>query len=68
MTYYVNRSIFSLPPIDFKMENSYDEKLSQARGLASQLGMFAEENDIPKDLWDELENTIYSFYEISNDR
>ncbi len=50
------------------MENSYDEKLSQARGLASQLGMFAEENDIPKDLWDELENTIYSFYEISNDR
>ena len=32
--------------------NSYDSKLSQARGLASQLGMFAEENDIPKDLWD----------------
>ena len=32
--------------------NSYDFKLSQARGLASQLGMFAEENDIPKDLWD----------------
>ena len=31
--------------------NSYDSKLSQARGLASQLGMFAEENDIPKDLW-----------------
>ena len=48
--------------------DSYDSKLSQARGLASQLGMFAEENDIPKDLWDELENTIYSFYEISNDR
>jgi len=31
--------------------DSYDSKLSQARGLASQLGMFAEENDIPKDLW-----------------
>ena len=30
--------------------DSYDAKLSQARGLASQLGMFAEENDIPKDL------------------
>ena len=26
--------------------NSYDSKLSQARGLASQLGMFAEENDM----------------------
>ena len=36
------------------MNNSdaYDSKLSQARSLASQLGMFAEENDIPKDLWD----------------
>ena len=30
--------------------DSCDEKLSQARVLASQLGMFAEENDIPKDL------------------
>ena len=48
--------------------NSYDDKLSQARGLASQLGMFAEENDIPKDLWDSLERTIYEFYEISFDR
>ena len=47
---------------------SYDLKLSQARGLASQLGMFAEENDIPKDLWDTLETTIYNFYEVSNDR
>ena len=28
-------------------KDSYDSKLSQARGLASQLGMFAEENDIP---------------------
>ena len=44
--------------------DSYDSKLSQARGLASQLGMFAEENDIPKDLWDSLEATIYDFYEV----
>ena len=49
-------------------KTSYDSKLSQARGLASQLGMFAEENDIPKDLWDALETTIYNFYEVSNDR
>ena len=48
--------------------NSYESKLSQARGLASQLGMFAEENDIPKDLWDSLESTIYQFYEVSSDR
>ena len=45
---------------------SYDFKLSQARSLAGQLGMFAEENDIPKDLWDLLEATIYNFYEVSN--
>ena len=43
-------------------------KLSQARALASQLGMFAEENDIPKDLWDSLEATIYDFYQVPNDR
>ena len=48
--------------------DSYDSKLSQARGLASQLGMFAEENDIPKDLWDSLEATIYDFYEVNHDR
>ena len=30
--------------------------------------MFAEENDIPKDLWDSLETTIYNFYEVPNDR
>jgi len=48
--------------------DSYDSKLSQARGLASQLGMFAEENDIPKDLWDSLEATIYDFYKVSHDR
>ena len=48
--------------------DSHDFKLSQARGLASQLGMFAEENDIPKDLWDALEDTIYDFYHVSHDR
>ena len=48
--------------------DSYDSKLSQARGLASQLGMFAEENDIPKDLWDSLEATIYDFYQVSYER
>ena len=48
--------------------NSHNSKLSQARGLASQLGMFAEENDIPKDLWDSLEATIYDFYKVPHDR
>ncbi len=48
--------------------NSYNSNLLQARGLASQLGMFAEENDIPKDLWDSLETTIYEFYDVSSDR
>ena len=51
-----------------KKLDSYDFKLSQARGLARQLGMFAEENDIPKDLWDTLEASIYDFYQVSNDR
>ena len=46
--------------------DSQDSRLTQARSLASQLGMFAEENDIPKDLWDLLETTIYDFYEVSN--
>ena len=52
------------------MNNSdaYDSKLLQARSLASQLGMFAEENDIPKDLWDSLEAQIYDFYQVSPDR
>ena len=45
-----------------------DSKLAQARSLASQLGMFAEENDIPKDLWDSLEATIYDFYQVPYDR
>jgi len=48
--------------------DSYDSKLSKARGLASQLGMFAEENGIPRDLWDLLETTIYDFYQVSHDR
>ena len=48
--------------------DSYDLKLSQARALASQLGMFAEENDIPRDLWDSLEAKIYDFYQVSPDR
>ena len=49
-------------------KDSNEVNLSQARGLASQLGMFAEENDIPKDLWDSLETTIYDFYEVSKER
>ena len=48
--------------------DSHDSKLSQARGLASQLGMFAEENDIPKELWDSLEAKIYDFYQVSLER
>jgi len=68
LTYLVNR--FNLLSLKLKMNksDSYDSKLSQARGLASQLGMFAEENDIPKDLWDSLEATIYDFYQVSHDR
>ena len=46
----------------------YDSRISMARGLSSQLGMFAEENDIPKDLWDLLETTIYDFYQVSRDK
>ena len=44
--------------------NSQNTNLIQARALAGQLGMFAEENDIPKDLWDSLEAEIYKFYEV----
>ena len=51
-----------------EQSSSREYKLSQARGLASQLGMFAEENDIPKDLWDALEAKIYEFYELPNDK
>tara|TARA_B100000073_G_C23707771_1_gene562977 strand:- start:560 stop:718 length:159 start_codon:yes stop_codon:yes gene_type:complete len=43
---------------------SKDQKINQARTLSSQLGMFAEENDIPKDLWDSLEEQIYKFYDV----
>ena len=69
MTYLVNRFIFyKVQNLKMNKSDSYDSKLSQARGLASQLGMFAEENDIPKDLWDSLEATIYDFYEVSHDR
>ncbi len=48
--------------------DSHDSKLTQARALASQLGMFAEEKDIPKDLWDSLEATIYDFYKVTYDK
>ena len=54
--------------LNMDKKNSYDFKLAQARVLASQLGMFAEENDIPKDLWDSLERTIFNFYEVSIDK
>ena len=45
-------------------ENSYDSRLSQARSLSGQLGLFAEENEIPKDLWDRLELEIYNYYDV----
>ncbi len=45
-------------------QNSYDSRLTQARALAGQLGMFAEENEIPKNLWDALEAEIYKFYDV----
>ena len=69
MTYQVNGFIFYKALIStMDMSDSYDSKLSRARGLASQLGMFAEENDIPKDLWDLLEAKIYDFYQVPHDR
>ena len=49
-------------------QNSQELRRAEARSLVSQLGMFAEENDIPKDLWDALEAEIYKFYEIDSDR
>ncbi len=45
-------------------KNSEDARLSEARALASQLGLFAEENEIPRDLWDALETAIYNFYDV----
>ena len=47
---------------------SRDQKINLARTLSSQLGMFAEENDIPKDLWDSLEDEIYKFYDVDKSR
>ena len=45
-------------------EKTYDLRLSQARALSGQLGLFAEENEIPRDLWDALEAAIYKFYDV----
>ena len=46
-------------------QTSKTQRLNEARALAGQLGMFAEENDIPKDLWDSLEAEIYNFYDVN---
>jgi len=46
------------------VEQSKETRLSEARALASQLGLFAEENEIPRDLWDALEDSIYNFYDV----
>mgnify|MGYP001365299708 CR=1 FL=1 len=46
------------------VEQSNEKRLSEARALASQLGLFAEENEIPRDLWDALEDAIYNFYNV----
>ena len=66
MTYVFFGPIFCISNLLFKMidQNSYDSRLSQARALASQLGLFAEENEIPRDLWDALESAIYNFYDV----
>ena len=45
-------------------KKSQEERLALARALSGQLGMFAEENEIPKDLWDALEAEIYNFYDV----
>ena len=45
-------------------EFSQNERLLQARALSGQLGMFAEENEIPRDLWDALESEIYNYYKV----
>ena len=49
------------------IEQNLNQRLSQARALVGQLGMFAEENDIPKDLWDSLEAEIYNYYKVEKD-
>ena len=46
------------------LESPQNERLLQARALAGQLGMFAEENEIPRDLWDSLESEIYNYYKV----
>ena len=46
-------------------ESSQNERLLQARALSGQLGMFAEENEIPRDLWDALESEIYNYYQVN---
>ena len=46
-------------------ESNQNERLLQARALSGQLGMFAEENEIPRDLWDALESEIYKYYEVN---
>tara|TARA_Y100001978_G_C23452049_1_gene318172 strand:+ start:379 stop:537 length:159 start_codon:yes stop_codon:yes gene_type:complete len=45
-------------------QSSPNERLLQARALSGQLGMFAEENEIPRDLWDALEAEIYNYYQV----
>tara|TARA_Y100001935_G_C17224774_1_gene467204 strand:+ start:618 stop:776 length:159 start_codon:yes stop_codon:yes gene_type:complete len=45
-------------------ESSTNQRLLQARALSGQLGMFAEENEIPRDLWDALEAEIYNYYKV----
>ena len=45
-------------------ESSTNQRLLKARALSGQLGMFAEENEIPRDLWDALEDAIYKFYNV----
>ena len=68
MTYLSNGFILESLKLKMNKTDDFDSRLSMARGLSSQLGMFAEENDIPKDLWDLLEATIYDFYKVSHDK
>tara|TARA_Y100001970_G_scaffold294309_1_gene450285 strand:- start:12123 stop:12311 length:189 start_codon:yes stop_codon:yes gene_type:complete len=57
-----------LPRSDMSEEKSLETRRSEARMLSGQLGMFAEENDIPRDLWDKLQQQIFDYYDIENDR
>ena len=67
LTYQYKKIYFLNYYLNLKMseENSYDLRLSQARALSGQLGLFAEENEIPKDLWDRLESEIYNYFEVN---